>query len=711
VPFYDDDDDRIVVESLSSAGSLTLNLSHRGSRRARPSAWHSGAAIRAFCGGLLPDYNLCGDTRSLMALNVSLPLAFGRFKQLPQRTGEIWQGGVVRLPAWVDHPTNPEGEPFRPTAALWVSLRTGLIHLALPPKGSTVTPDFVLSTLLEFGLKYSKGLEGRPARIEVRDAALRDALADALAKLSTSVAVVADMTAVREVLNNLEAEATGGRRFLGVLESPGVTPDRLRAFAEAAASFYSARVWDHLANEDLIVVDGDATPRAMRHISVLGQGGQQFGVCFFDSREAFERVLDLADARYTSRAHGVTFGPIHELPFADADAWLDHALPVAGARAYPLAADLRRDGSVRRPAARELTYSEALLRALAETSEDELDAARWHKRVHTFDGSIELTLTLPLLLEAEAGHGAIAPRLAAMPRVAERSSVRIARLAEGRSFESMNDLNAEIDRAGERGLFDLPAEAAAGRELTPLERAQELAYDAMEAAGRLQIKRARQALAVSPDCADAWVILAESASTQDLALDRYEQGVAAGVRAIGADRFEKLRGEFWGHLDTRPYMRARLGLAQILRGLDRHEEALAHYRELLRLNPNDNQGVRYLFVAALLELNQNAEAGTLLDEHSDDIQALWPYARVLWLFRTDGDSPRTSAALDEARRINPHVVKYLVNPDSLPFDRPAHYALGSKDEAAYVAEELCQAYSTTAGATSWLRSQTRKRRK
>jgi tetratricopeptide (TPR) repeat protein len=647
-----------------------------------------------------------------MVPTVSLPLAFGRFKQLPQRTGEIWQGGLVRLPAWIDNPADRTAEPYRPTGALWVSLRTGLMHLVLPPEGSTASPEFALAALLEFGLKWSKGLEGRPARVEVRDPALRDALADPLTKMSTSVAVVDDMTAVREVLNNLEAEATGGRRLPGMLESPGVTPGHLRAFAEAAATFYTARAWNCLANEDLLVVDGEGMPRAMQHVSVLGRGGQQFGVSFFDSREAFERVLDLADAgRYASRAHGVTFGPIDELPFADADAWSDYALPVAGPRAYPLAADLRRDGSIRRPDVRELTYAGALLRALAETTEDELDAGRWQKRVPTFDGSIELTLTLPLLLEVEAGHTTAAPRFAAMPRVAERSSVRIARLTEGRSFESLDDLNADIDKAGERGLFEVSAEAAAGRKLTALERAQELAYEAMEAEGRLQIKRARQALALSPDCAEAWAILAESASTPELALERYQQGVAAGVRAIGAERFEELRGECWGRLDTRPYMKARLGLAHTLEDLGRHEEALAHYRELLLLNPNDNQGVRYLLVAALLKLNRDAEVGALLDEYGDDIQALWPYARVLWLFRTDGDTGRARAALDQARRVNPHVVKCLVNPDSVPFERRPYFELGSKDEAAYVAEELGPAYSTTPGATSWLRSQTRKRRK
>jgi tetratricopeptide (TPR) repeat protein len=571
-----------------------------------------------------------------MALTVPIPLAFGRFKQLPQRTSEVWQGGLVRLPAWIDHPTDPEEEPTRPIGALWVSLRTGLVHLALPPEGGLASPEFAFTALLEFALKWAKGLEGRPGRVEVRDAALRDALADALAGVSTSVVVVDDVPAVRDALRNFEAAASGGHRFPGLLESPGVTPDRLRAFADAAALFYTARVWEHLANEDLVVVESGPTPKSLRHISVLGQGGQQYGLSFFDSRNAFDRVLDLADAgRSANRAHGVTFGPIDELPFADVDAWLDHALPLAGPRAYPLAVDMRRDGTVLRPDARELTAMEALLRALAVTTEDELDSGRWQQRVDTFDGPTELTLTLPLLLEAEAGRVSTASRLRVMPRLAERSGVRIARMLEKQTFESLDEVNAAIDDANARGLFDMPADEAAGRALTPLERAQEVAYDAMEAEGRLQMKRARQALAISPDCADAWVVLAEAASTPETALERYEKGVAAGIRAIGPDRFESPASEFWGHLDTRPYMRARLGLAQTLRALGRDEDAVSHYGELLRLNPDDNQGVRYLLLVALLELDRNEEAGKLLDEHDGDIQALWPYARVLWRFKTE----------------------------------------------------------------------------
>lgn len=647
-----------------------------------------------------------------MALTVPIPLAFGRFKQLPQRSGEVWQGGLVRLPAWIDHPTDPDGEPSRPVGALWVSLRTGLIHLALPHEGIPASPELALSALLEFGLKGSKGLEGRPSRVEVQDAVLRDALSEPLSRLATAIALVADMPAVRETLCNLETEAGGGRRLPGALEAPEVTPDRLQAFADAAARFYEARLWDHLTDEDLLAVEGPREARGMTHVSVLGNGGQEFGLAFFESRKAFERFLGLAadPRRHTDRAYGVTFGPIDELPFADADAWEDYELPVAGKRAYPLAADLRGDGSIRRPDASELIYVEALLRTLAETTEDELDTGRWHRCVQTFDGPVALTLTLPYLLEAEAGQPSKAPRFATMPRVAERSSVRISRLLESRSSASLEEVNEELDRAREQGLFDAPPEASAGRGLTPLERAQELAYDAMEAEGRLQIKRARQALALSPDCADAWVILGDSASTPEVALERYERGVEAGVRAIGPERFAARAGEFWGHLDTRPYMRARLALAQTLRSLGRDEEALEHYRELLRLNPNDNQGVRYLLVAARLELNQNDEAGALLDQYDGDIQALWLYARALWRFRTEGDTARARAALDEARRANAHVVKYLLSPESIPLDRPPHFALGSKDEGAYIAEALGDAFETTAGAVLWLLSQTSRRR-
>jgi tetratricopeptide (TPR) repeat protein len=638
-----------------------------------------------------------------MTTSVPFPIALGRFKQLPQRTTEIWQGDLVKLPAWIENPQDPDGPPYRPTGALWVSLRTGLLHLALPEQSNVGNSDLALHALIEFGLKRAKELSGRPSIVEVRDSQLKDALSAALSVLNTSVRVAEELPAVAEALRSLEASANGGERHSGMLEGTGVTSDHVRRFAEAAATFYQAAPWRYLANEDLIVVSAPAVPNGMRHLCVLGDGGQQFGLAFFESRQAFERIYAGSGPFRPRRACGVTFGPIDELPFADVDAWENLGLPVAAPNAYPLAAELGSDGTMRRLKGSELAAAEALLRVLAETSEDEFDSGSWSRVVETAGGAMTLELTLPHLLETEGGQPS-GPTLGVMPRLAERASVRMAQLFADRSFESLDEANAAITRAEADGLFGKDAQAAAGRPLTALEQAQELAYDAMEATGRLKLKLARRALAVSPDCADACVILGEACASAPEALDWYRRGVDAGARAIGSERFSGLHGEFWGHLETRPYMRARLALAQTLDELDRRDEALDHYRELLRLNPNDNQSVRYLLLAALLEHHRDEEADRLLKDYDGDIQAMWPYARALRAFQVAGDGAPARAALREALQINPHVRRYLLDPDIIPLDAPAHFALGSREEAAYVAEGLLPAYNATPGALAWMKA-------
>jgi hypothetical protein len=79
-----------------------------------------------------------------------------------------------------------------------------------------------------------------------------------------------------------------------------------------------------------------------------------------------------------------------------------------------------------------------------------------------------------------------------------------------------------------------------------------------------RVQFAKDALAVCPDCADAYVLLAEHATSRKDALRLYEQRVAAGERALGAEAFGRDVGHFWGLLETRPYMRAGLGLAHDL---------------------------------------------------------------------------------------------------------------------------------------------------
>jgi len=106
----------------------------------------------------------------------------------------------------------------------------------------------------------------------------------------------------------------------------------------------------------------------------------------------------------------------------------------------------------------------------------------------------------------------------------------------------------------------------------------------------------REALRLDPDHADAWVhlgILSFEQSRVKVALYCYERGEAAALaRTIGDPK--TYEGPFWLDLDSRPYMRALHGKGLCLWRLGRTREARQVFARMLRLNPNDNQGARFL---------------------------------------------------------------------------------------------------------------------
>jgi tetratricopeptide (TPR) repeat protein len=233
--------------------------------------------------------------------------------------------------------------------------------------------------------------------------------------------------------------------------------------------------------------------------------------------------------------------------------------------------------------------------------------------------------------------------------------------------------------------------------------AQDIIYDAWEY--RDPMKRAalaRKALKLSADCADAYVLLAEAAATPAKALELYRQGVEAGERALGKEAFDNDAGHFWGILETRPYMRARAGLAQSLWDRGSHDDALAHWRDILRLNPNDNQGIRYVLAARLLELARDYELAALLKEHKDDGRAFMVWTKALFAFRTEGDGPKSRRALAQALESNPHVPAYLLGDKPIPRELPDYTGIGDDSEAMCWAAENIKAWQATGGALAWL---------
>ena len=237
------------------------------------------------------------------------------------------------------------------------------------------------------------------------------------------------------------------------------------------------------------------------------------------------------------------------------------------------------------------------------------------------------------------------------------------------------------------------------------EAAQQIIYRAFESRSDSQrVALAHQALQLSPDCADAYVLLAEHAETLSEALDLYGQGVAAGERQLGKRDVRELQGHYWLVLETRPYMRAVEGLASCLWSAGRRDEAVARYRDLLLINPDDHQGIRYLLASALLESECHDDLERLLASFPNDVAAEWSYCRALLAFRKEGDCDRSRGLLREAAEQNSIIPRYVTGAIPLPRPIPDQFDVGSEDEAVCYAAHYLPAWKDTPGATVWMRT-------
>jgi tetratricopeptide (TPR) repeat protein len=283
-------------------------------------------------------------------------------------------------------------------------------------------------------------------------------------------------------------------------------------------------------------------------------------------------------------------------------------------------------------------------------------------------------------------------------RALEGALADISQLLSEQDFASIDEANAFLQDRLASGVPPVPTER------TPLQQAQDLMYQAWGASGSQRVKLTRRALTISPDCADAYVLLAEeTAKNAQEAKSLYEQGVQAGERALGQQAFEEAVGSFWGLVETRPYMRARAGLAWCLWVIGDQQQAIDHYQEMLRLNPGDNQGLRYLLANCLLESGGDETLQRLLEQYEDDASATWLYTRALLLFRQQGASEAATDQLHEAISYNPFVPPYLSGKKKLSKWLPPYMGFGDENEAIHYAVDAKSIWRKTKGALSWLR--------
>ena len=122
------------------------------------------------------------------------------------------------------------------------------------------------------------------------------------------------------------------------------------------------------------------------------------------------------------------------------------------------------------------------------------------------------------------------------------------------------------------------------------------------------------------------------------------------------------KGSFWGILETRPYMRALHGLGLTTWKQNRLEEAVGFFKQMLKFNPNDNQGVRYLMGPIHHQMGNLEEAARWYERNGDDPHNLYNYGLALI---QQNKQEKAARILIFAIFTNPYIAPMLLD-DKLP---------------------------------------------
>jgi hypothetical protein len=234
------------------------------------------------------------------------------------------------------------------------------------------------------------------------------------------------------------------------------------------------------------------------------------------------------------------------------------------------------------------------------------------------------------------------------------------------------------------------------------ERARDLVYDAYQSDGKQRYKLAEEAVRLNPNCVDAYVILAEKTKSLEEAILLYEKGIQAGERELGKAFFKENKGYFWGLIETRPFMRAKLHYAEALSLLGKTTEATQQYEELLELNPMDNQGVRYSLFVVYVDAGDYKKASALLQQYEEDT-AQDSYNKLLLELHEHGFTAKAVKLLKEAKKENKFVINYLTGKKRLPAYPPDYYGFGDENEAIVYADMHLHLWKKIDGVQEWLK--------
>ncbi|NTF98287.1 tetratricopeptide repeat protein [Rhizobium rhizogenes] len=158
----------------------------------------------------------------------------------------------------------------------------------------------------------------------------------------------------------------------------------------------------------------------------------------------------------------------------------------------------------------------------------------------------------------------------------------------------------------------------------------------------------------------------------------------------------------WGWLENRPFLRAAQGVALCHQQLGQRQQTIEVMQRMLKWNPNDNQGIRFLIASEYLRAGDASRASRILKKEADHFPPYQYEAALIEI--AAGRMVSAATALRRAFIANGYIAEILCGmTDPLPLAVWHGSNLAEPEVARSYAEHYADLWHTTPSALQFLR--------
>lgn len=218
-----------------------------------------------------------------------------------------------------------------------------------------------------------------------------------------------------------------------------------------------------------------------------------------------------------------------------------------------------------------------------------------------------------------------------------------------------------------------------------------------------KVKLAKEALNLSENCSEAYIILSYDNSLgnkekKELA----KKAVEVSINIIGKDNIDKFIDKCLDFEVTNGYYSAKYRLGNLLWNIGEKEEAIENFKELIKLCPKDRLLVRNILLSWLISVDKFEDTFDLLEQYKNDNLVGTKLSKVLYLFK-NGDLEEAKRNLRLANSINPFVLKYIIKQKKVPNTNNELKKLGTEEEAIFYMKYAEEAWDNVKGSREWVK--------